>query len=71
MSNYEVVTPLAHNHNTSSEIDSSLQARQSYILQSLIVTILKRKRQISPAGLQKLLFLSVDKLQYDHSFLPH
>ena len=69
-SNYEEVTSLAHKHNTSSEIDASLKARQSFIIQSLIVTILKRKRQISPAELKKLLFLSVDKLQHDHSFLP-
>lgn len=52
------------------EIDSTRQARQSFILQSLISLILKKQRQASPAELKKLITSSAGKLKNDHSFTP-
>ena len=52
------------------EIDSARQIRQSFILQSLIATILKRQRHTSPAELRKLLFSSLNSLKYGHAFVP-
>lgn len=50
---------------------SARHLRQSFILQSVISSILKQQRQCSPAEMRKLVISSTESLKHGHAFVPN
>lgn len=56
--------------NFNADLDSNGKLRRAFILQSLVASILKHKRQISPAELKKIVASNAANMKFGHSFNP-